>query len=180
VNHSPKIENNESLGESRPALSPFLRKLLLTIHIIVSVGLLGDSAGYLAVAIRGATSGDPLVANSSYQILPMFAFVFGVPLSFAALLSGVLLGLGTKWGVFRYPWVTTKLLLIVSVIAVGALVLNGGMNAMLSGRGGAKGQVIAGAAYDVVALTIATVLAVFKPGGRWSSKRDRVIETAIS
>jgi hypothetical protein len=180
VNHSPKIENRESRGESRPALSRVQRKLLLTIHIIVSVGLLGDSAGYLAVAIRGAMSADPLVANSSYQILPMFAFVFGIPLSFAALLSGVLLGLGTRWGVFRHPWVTTKLLLIVSVIAVGALVLNGGMNAMLSGRGGAKGQLIAGAAYDVVALTIATVLAVFKPGGRWSSKRERVIESAIS
>jgi hypothetical protein len=83
---------------------------------------------------------------------------------------GVLLGLGTRWGVFRYPWVTTKLVLIVSVIGVGALVLNGGMNAMLSGRGGAEPQLIAGAAYDVVAPTVATVLGVFKPGGQWSHK----------
>ena len=142
----------------------------MTIHIIVSVGLLGDSAGYLAVAIRGAISSDPLVAHASYQILPMFAFVFGIPLSFASLLTGVLLGLGTRWGVFRYPWVTTKLLLNLSVIAVGALVLSRGMNAMLSGRGGAEGQLIAGAAYDVIALTVATTLGVFKPGGRWSSK----------
>src|SRR5262249_839612 len=142
---------------------------------IVSVGLLGDSAGYLAVAIRGAISSDPLIANSSYQTLWMFAFVFGIPLSFAALLTGVLLGVGTRWGVFRYPWVTAKLLLIVSVIAVGALVLNGGMNAMLTGRGGAEGQLIAGAAYDVVALTAATALGVFKPGGRWSARRTNKI-----
>jgi hypothetical protein len=121
------------------------------------------------VARRRAT---PLVATSAYQMLRMFAFVFGVPLSFAALLTGVLLGLGTRWGVFRYPWVMTKLVLIVSVIAVGALVLNGGMNAMLSGRGGAEGRLIAGAAYDVAALTVATALAVFKPGGRGSSKRE--------
>src|SRR5262245_32913831 len=161
---------NESIGQSRLALSPFLRKLVLTIHIIVSVELLGDSAGYLAVAIRGAISSDPLISNSSCQTLWMFAFVFGIPLSFAALLTGVLLG-----GIFRYPWVTTKLLLIVSVIAVGALVLNGGMNAMLSGRGGAEGQLIAGAAYDVVALTAATALGVFKPGGRWSvRKTDKI------
>jgi hypothetical protein len=85
-------------------------------------------------------------------------------------LTGVLLGLGTRWGVFRYPWVTTKLLLNLSVIAVGALVLSRGMNAMLSGRGGAEGQLIAGAAYDVIALTVATTLGVFKPGGRWSAK----------
>jgi hypothetical protein len=168
--------SNESIGQSGPPFSPFLRKLVLTTHIIVSVGLLGDSAGYLAVAIRGAISSDPLIANASYQILPMFAFVFGIPLSFAALLTGVLLGFGTRWGVFRYPWVTTKLLLIVSVIAVGALVLNKGMNAMLTGGGGAEGKLIAGAAYDVVALMIATTLGVFKPGGPWSSKRKRAIE----
>jgi hypothetical protein len=113
-----------------------------------------------------------LIARSAYQILPMFAFVFGIPLSFAALLTGLLLGLGTKWGVFHYPWVTTKLLLIVSVVAVGALVLNGGMNIMLSGRGAAEERLIAGAAYDVVALMIATTLGVFKPGGRWASKRE--------
>jgi hypothetical protein len=168
--------SNESIGQSRLTLSPFLRKLVLTIHIIVSVGLLGDSAGYLAVAIRGAVSSDPSIANLSYQTLRMFALVFGIPLSFAALLTGVLLGLGTRWGIFRYPWVTTKLLLIVSVIAVGAVVLNGGMNAMLTGRGGAEGRLIAGAAYDVVALTTATVLGVFKPGGRWASKRELVTQ----
>src|SRR5262245_2976333 len=86
--------------------------------------------------------------------------------------GGMMLSLGTPWSVLRYPWVTTKLLLIISVIMVGAFVLKGGMDAMLTGRGGAEGRLIAGAAYDVVALTIATVLGVFKPGGRWSFKRS--------
>lgn len=164
---------SEPMSQARLSLSPFLRKLVLTLHIIVSVGLLGDSAGYLAVAIRAAASTDPGMINSSCQTLRMFAFVFGIPLSFASLLTGVLLGLGTRWGVFRYPWVTTKLLLNVSVIAVGALVLRAGMNAMLTGHGGAEGRLIAGAAYDVVALTAATALGVFKPGGRWSSSKRK-------
>ena len=101
----------------------------------------------------------------------MFAFMFGIPLSFLALITGLLLALSTKWGVFRYPWVTTKLLLIISVILVGALVLKDGMDAMITGRGGAEWRLIAGAVYDVVALTGATVLAVFKPGKRWLAKR---------
>src|SRR5215468_6950205 len=67
--------SNESIGQSRLALSPFLWKLVLTIHIIVSVGLLGDSAGYLAVAIRGAIASDPLIAHASYQTLRMFAWL---------------------------------------------------------------------------------------------------------
>ena len=152
------------------AWSPPALKVFLTLHIIVSVGLLGDSAGYLAVAIHGSAATDPATARASYQILQMFAFVFGIPLSFAALLTGMLLSLGTKWSVLRYPWVTTKLLLIISVIMVGAFVLKGGMDAMLTGRGGAEGRLIGGAAYDVVALTIATVLGVCKPGGPWSSQ----------
>src|SRR5262245_14525778 len=153
------------------ALSQTSLKVLLTLHIIVSVGLLGDSAGYLAVAIHGSTAQDPATARASYQILQMFAFVFGIPLSFAALISSMLLSVGTRWSALRYPWMTTKLLMIGSVIMVGAFVLKGGMDAMLTGRGGGEGRLIAGAAYDVVALTIATILGVFKPGGPWSSQQ---------
>src|SRR5499426_562548 len=116
-----------SVAPRRPwlALSPTSLKVFLTLHIIVSVGLLGDSAGYLAVAIHASTTSDPATARASYQILQMFAFVFGIPLSFAALITGLLLSLGTRWSVLRYPWVTTQLLLIVSVIMVGAFVLKG-------------------------------------------------------
>lgn len=139
-------------------------KSVLTLHIIVSVGLLGDSAGYLAVALHAAMLDDPAAAHASYQILQMLAFVFGIPLSFMTLLSGLWLTYLTKWKLFRYPWVTIKFLLIISVILVGALVLRGGMDSMLQGIGGAEGRLIAGSGYDVVALTLATVLGVFKPG----------------
>lgn len=155
------------------SVSPNLFKTILTVHIIVSVGLVGDSAGYLAVAIHGANISDPSAAHTSYQILKMLAFVFGIPLSFAALLTGLWLTFITKWKLFRYSWVTAKFLLIISVIMVGGLVLKSGMDAMLNGTGGAgdKFKLIAGAAYDVVALTLATFLSVFKPGGRRGSKK---------
>lgn len=150
--------------------SPILFKAILTLHIIVSVGLLGDSAGYLAVAVHAANITDPLAARASYQILQMLAFMFGIPLSFAALLTGLWLTFVTKWKLFSYPWVTIKFLLIISVILVGAILLKSGMDTMLHGTGGAEGQLIAGAIYDVVALIIATILSVFKPGRKWISK----------
>jgi membrane-bound metal-dependent hydrolase YbcI (DUF457 family) len=145
-------------------LSPASFKALLTIHLVVSIALIGDSAGYLAIAIRAQGIVDSAAARVPYEILHMLAFVFGVPLSFAALLTGLALCFCTKWGVFRYPWVIAKLLLTVSVILVGALVLRGGMEAMLNGQGGAKTQLIAGSAYDVLALVLASFLGVFKPG----------------
>jgi hypothetical protein len=44
--------------------------------------------------------------------------------------TGVRLGFGTTWGVFRYPWVSAKLLLIVSVILIGAFVIGPALNEM--------------------------------------------------
>jgi hypothetical protein len=45
-------------------------------------------------------------------------------------------------------------------------VLGPGTEAMRSGDGDAQARLIAGAGYDVVALTLATSLSVFKPGRR--------------
>jgi uncharacterized membrane protein len=143
---------------SKRRLSPRARRIALTAHIVASVGLLGDVAGFLAIAVRAATTPDPALEAASYELLAMFGMVFGIPLSLASIATGVTLGLGTKWGVLRYPWVTTKLVLNVSVLVVGALVLGPSIDEDAGGR------LIAGAAYDVAVLTLATTLSVFKPG----------------
>ncbi len=67
------------------------------------MALLGDSAGFLAVAIRTSTLDDPALIHDSAKTLSMFSLVFGIPLSFGALLTGITLGLFTRWGVFKYP-----------------------------------------------------------------------------
>ena len=147
-------------------LSPRARKAVLTAHVVVSVGLLGDSAGFLAVAIRAATTSDAAAAAESLKVLQMFSVVFGIPLSVAAIVTGMALGLGTRWGVFRYPWVAAKLALIVSVMAVGATVIGPSLERALDGAGG-EGALVAAACWDVLALGLATALSVFKPGGRF-------------
>ena len=96
---------------------------MLTVHIVVSVGLLGDSAGFLAVAIRRAMSDDPAFVESSPRAARHVRPVLRHPTQLPALITGIALGLGTPWGVFRYPWVIAKLVLIVTVILVGAIVL---------------------------------------------------------
>lgn len=144
------------------------RNTVLTAHIVVSVGLLGDSAGFLAVAIRRALSDDAAFVTASHDLLGTFAFVFGIPLSFLALLTGVALGLGTPWGIFRHWWVIAKLALIVTVIAVGAIVLR---PVLTDDPDTGSGPLIVGAAWDVAALAVATTLGVFKPGRARSPRR---------
>jgi uncharacterized membrane protein len=148
------------------SISPKLRRAVLTAHIVASVGLLGECAGILAINVRAATTADPALAASSYELLGMFSVVFGIPLSMASLGTGVALGLGTKWGVLRHRWVTAKLLLILSVIVVGALVIGPAVAEMREGRGGNESVLILASAYDVVALSLATGLSVYKPRRR--------------
>jgi hypothetical protein len=163
-------------ARTRRLLSPTARRALLTAHIVASVGLLGDTAAVLAINIRAATTDDPAFAAASYELLGMFALVFGIPLSFASLGSGIALGLGTKWGILRHGWVTAKLGVIVSVILVGALVIGPSVAAMREDPdAGREMLLIIAAAYDVAALTLATGLSVFKPGGR---RRRRGVRAA--
>jgi hypothetical protein len=150
-------------AQARWPLSPRVRRAVLTGHIIASVGLLGDCAALLALTVRAAATSDPELAASSYELMSMFSMLFGIPLSFASLGSGLALGFGTKWGVLRHRWVTAKLLLIVSVILVGALVIGPSEAAMLDGGGGREPVLILASGYDVLALCLATGLSVYKP-----------------
>lgn len=159
----------------RRVLPQRLRQTLLTAHVMMSVGLLGDAAGFLAVAVRASRTDDPAVVLELVKVLNMFSLVFGIPLSVGTLLSGVALGLGTKWRVFRYPWVTAKLALIVTVMLVGALVLGPAQAEILAGTRDATAQLIAGASYDVLALGVATGLSIFKPGGPFRRESAAVV-----
>jgi hypothetical protein len=154
----------------RRYLSRGARNALLTVHIALSVGLLGDTAGFLAVAIRAANTTDTATSMELMNVLKLFGLGFGIPLSFGALLSGIGLGLGTKWGVLRYPWVVAKLLLIVSVMVVGGVVIGPAFTSALANGVDTTGRLIAAAAYDVLALSVATGLSVFKPGGPWRER----------
>jgi hypothetical protein len=160
------VAKPRALGSPRLKLGPAVRRAVLTAHIVAGVGLLGDVAAVLAINVRAATTADPELAATSYELLGMFTVLFGIPLSLGAMVTGILLGLGSKWGVVRHGWVAAKLVLLVGVILVGALVLGPGNEAMRTGDGGAQARLIAGAGYDVVALTLATGLSVFKPGRR--------------
>jgi hypothetical protein len=151
---------------TRRRLSSSARRAVLTAHIVCSVGLLGEVAAFLTIAARATASDDTEFASAAYDLLSTFQIVFGIPLSFAALLTGLTLGLGSKWRVFRYPWVTIKLWLIVSVILVGALVLGPSVDQIRDdiGNDGLGTRILIGAIWDVVALAVATGLSVYKPG----------------
>jgi len=103
-------------------------------------------------------------------LIPMF----GIPLTFIGLASGLLLALRTGSGGLRRFWVRAKLLLALAVIGIGALLL--APVAFPSRQHHGAVRAIVGAALDVLAMLGAASLAVFRPhpsGARWRGAAER-------
>jgi hypothetical protein len=99
-------------------MSPGLRKFALAAHLTLSVGWIGAVAAYMALDVAAATSQDAQTLRAAYLAMGSIARYVIVPLAFASLLTGLVMSLGTKWGLFRHYWVLISLLLTVIATAV--------------------------------------------------------------
>ncbi|RWM78636.1 MAG: DUF2269 family protein [Mesorhizobium sp.] len=105
-------------------MTPALRKFALTAHVTSSVSTLGAVAGFLALAVAGLASKDLQTVRAAYLAMELTAWYVIVPLVLASLVTGLVLSLGTNWGLFRHYWVLAKLLLNILVTVVLLLQLN--------------------------------------------------------
>ena len=158
-------------------MTPGVRKFVLTAHVVSSVGWLGAVAAFLVLSIAGLTSRNTGIVRGSYVAMNLVGLFMIVPLSLAALLTGVIQGLGTQWGLFRYYWVVTKLGL--TIAATGLLLLHqftavaeaarralGAGARELPNVGGVGPQLVFDSAAAIVLLLVTTSLSVYKPWGR--------------
>lgn len=158
-------------------MSPRTRKLLLTAHVVSSVGWLGAVTVALALAIVGLTSQDAELVRSVYIVLEPIGWFVLVPLSVASLLTGLIQSLVSKWGLLRHYWVLTKL--AINVIAGIVLLMymqtlgyladiatttSGGAVTDLTALRSPSAVLHAAAA--VILLVTAAALSVYKPAGR--------------
>jgi hypothetical protein len=92
-------------------LAPTARKWWLLLHVVTSVGWLGLNVGNLTLTIIGLTTDDPATQHTALGATYLVAGPLLIPVSLLAFVSGVVLGLYSKWGVFRYRWVLVKFIL---------------------------------------------------------------------
>ncbi len=95
-----------------------LRKFALAAHLTFSVGWIGAAAGYIALDVTAAMSQDAQTLRAAYLAMELIVWYVIVPLAFASLLTGLVMSLGTKWGLFRHYWVLISLLLTVIATVV--------------------------------------------------------------
>lgn len=102
-------------------LSPGLRKLALAIHLTASVGWVGAVSAYLVLDLTVATTSDPEAVRAAWIGMGLIVPAAIAPLALASLLTGVVMSLGTKWGLFRHWWIIISLVL--TLIAAFVLVI---------------------------------------------------------
>lgn len=90
-----------------------LRKFALTVHITFSVGWIGAVAAYICLDVVAATGQDIDTLRAAYVAAEPIARYAIVPLALASLLTGLVMALGTMWGLFRHYWVVISLLLTI-------------------------------------------------------------------
>jgi len=162
-------------GQARIRLNRPVRRAVLAAHITSAGAWIGIDVVVAVLVTAGWFGPDPAIRGAAYQILGRF---LAAPMLVAALLSaltGLLLGLGTAWGLLRYWWVAVKLVLTVVLCTLIVLLLQPRMSQVSSaGLHLAQDSPVAAdltwlffpPALSLLSLGLAVVLSVFKPWGR--------------
>jgi len=156
-----------------------MRKAVLVVHIASAGAWIGIDV-VMGVLVFTALFGGDETRALCYRALELFAVWPLIATGLLCLASGVVLGLGTKWGLVRYWWVAVKLTLSVLLVALVPVALRPEViEKAEQGRRFLAGEAPSLAVGDLIfppivsptLLLVAFVLAVFKPWGRIRGRR---------
>src|SRR3712207_946600 len=162
-------------GARRRRLSARTRKGVLAVPIVSAGAWIGVDVVMAVFIFTALLADDDNIKALCYPALELFAIWPLLTPGLVCLASGVVLGLGTKYGLVRYWWVAIKLVLNIVLTALVLVALRPEVTeAAEQGRRFAAGAPASLAVGDLIfppivsptALLIAVVLAVFKPWGR--------------
>src|SRR5687768_16127121 len=90
-------------------MPPLWRKFALMAHVTASVGWMGAIAAFLALGVIGVTTENAQMVRGVYLVMEPAAWWVLVPFAIASLITGIVISLGTTWGLLRHYWVLFKL-----------------------------------------------------------------------
>src|SRR6266545_1101272 len=139
---------------------------LFVVIIIVAV------VAYLALGVSAVTSQDAQTVRTAWIAMDLIGWNVIVPLALAALATGLVMSLGTPWGLFRHYWVLISLVLtVLSTIVLlehmptVSSLANMARAANDADLAGGLGGDLFHPGVGLVALLVVTVLNVYKPQG---------------
>ncbi|AVH60669.1 MULTISPECIES: DUF2269 family protein [Streptomyces] len=158
---------------SRPA-----RRASLVVHVAASASWLGLTLGLLALGIAATTTGSAVTVEASVRAMKLFADWLLLPVAFLTFLSGLLLSLGTPWGLARHRWVYTKFWLTLATTTATVFALRPGVNSAVAAVAAGEplpdaDDVLFGPIVSLSAYVVMTVISILKPWGL--TRRGRVL-----
>ncbi|MGD7789042.1 hypothetical protein ACQCX2_12040 [Propionibacteriaceae bacterium Y1700] len=162
------------------------RRAVLLIHLLAAGTWIGVDVVVAVLVGTGALATEVTTRALAYQALGTFLVTPMLVAGLTTLVSGVLLGLGSTWGLVRYWWVAIKLALNIIMCVLIMVSLAPGMPAVVAhGIAVADGvedpaavqQLIFPPVVSLTTLGVASWLGVFKPGGRIRRRGTSAVQT---
>jgi hypothetical protein len=153
-------------------LGTLTRKGFLVVHVASAGAWIGIDVVMADLVFTALLADDDSTKALCYRALELFAVWPLLTTGLVCLVSGVVLGIGTKWGLVRYWWVAIKLALnIVLTVLVLVALRPEVTEAAEQGRRFMAGEAASLAVSDLIyppivsptLLLVVFVLAVFKP-----------------
>ncbi|MFN2588820.1 MAG: DUF2269 domain-containing protein [Actinomycetota bacterium] len=167
-------------------MAPTVRKLALSAHLAFSVGWIGGIVAYLVLGGAAILSDEAATVRAAWAAMEIVGWYAIVPLAGASLVTGIVMALGTKWGLFRHYWVVISFL--ITVVCVAVLVLHmPSVTSTAAAAAYARGAALDGLGGDLphpaaglVLLLVVLVLNVHKPRGltRYGWRKQQTADAA--
>ncbi|MET9656114.1 DUF2269 domain-containing protein [Streptomyces sp. NPDC006510] len=140
------------------------RRSLLVAHVAVSVSWLGLTVGPLTLGMAAFSTADPATAQAATRAMKIFGDWLVVPVALSSLFSGLLLALGTPWGLARHRWVWTKFWLTLITVALSVFSLRPGIDEAAA-RGAVDIDLVVAPSVATATYLFITAISVLKPWG---------------
>jgi hypothetical protein len=176
---SISAQGSAGIKKQNKQLPRKVRRVWLTVHVVSSVGWLGIELAMLALCLTGMATDHPASMRGMYAAAAVLADTMLMPAALLMVVSGVTLGIGTKWGLAKYHWVFAKIVISALLLVASVFTLNDNLQTVadLAGSGqldGADAVSLAGMMSVIALLGLAaTVFSILKPWGRIDWRRIR-------
>ena len=164
-----------------------LHKAVLAVHLTCSVGWIGAVIAYLALGAAAANSNETSTVRSAWTAMDLVGWYVIVPLAISSLVTGLVMALGTRWGLFRHYWVVISFLL--TLFATVVLILHmpsvTATADLAQRRGGAELAALGGdlehPSIGLLILLVVHVLNIYKPPGltRYGWRKQRQVRADV-
>jgi hypothetical protein len=140
------------------------------------------TAGFLVLTAALLDVRDPSALRAGYGLHELTVAWLARPAALLTLGTGLLLALGTRWGLARHWWVLAKLALLVATVVVTVAVSPAMLDYAVAHADragtpeytGAQRVLVAMAVFHLATIGTAAALSVYKPTGRTATTWRRI------